>query len=113
MILPDVNLLLHAYNSWSPVHPAARAWWEDLLNGTESVGLPWAALLGFIRIATHRHIPTRPMPVVIACGHACAFRGFAGLIRWLAELRVRKAASAPTANACLATWLRQRLQTAE
>ena len=70
MILPDVNLLLHAYNSESPVHPAARAWWEDLLNGTESVGLPWATLLGFIRIATHRHILTRPMPVAMACGHA-------------------------------------------
>ena len=73
MILPDVNLLLHAYNSESPVHPAARGWWEDLLNGTESVGLPWAALLGFIRIATHRHILTRPMPVATACGHARAW----------------------------------------
>ena len=41
MILPDVNLLLHAYNSESPRHAAARAWWETLLNGTRPVALSW------------------------------------------------------------------------
>lgn len=67
MILPDVNLLLHAYNSQSPVHPAARDWWEGLLNGTRPVGLAWAAILGFVRIATHRQILDNPLPVAIAC----------------------------------------------
>ena len=32
MILPDLNLLVHAYNSESPVHEPARAWWENLMN---------------------------------------------------------------------------------
>lgn len=73
MILPDVNLLLHAYNSESPVHPAARDWWEGLLNGTRPVGLAWAAILGFIRIGTHRQILTNPMPVTTACAHARAW----------------------------------------
>ena len=40
MIVPDVNLLIHAYNSESRVHAAARAWWEGLLNVTQPVGLP-------------------------------------------------------------------------
>ena len=31
-ILPDINLLLRAYNSDSPSHAGARAWWEGLLN---------------------------------------------------------------------------------
>lgn len=70
MILPDVNLLLHAYNSESPRHAAARAWWEGLLNGTTPVGLPWATLLGFIRLSTHRQIFTNPLPAAAACGHA-------------------------------------------
>ena len=31
MILPDINLLLHAYNRESTSHAAARWWWETLL----------------------------------------------------------------------------------
>lgn len=70
MILPDINLLVHAYNSDSAVHSAARAWWEELMNGTMSVGLPWACVLGFIRITTHRQILSSPMTAALACGHA-------------------------------------------
>lgn len=69
MILPDVNLLIHAYNSASPAHPAARQWWEGLLGSTRTVGLAWVAMLGFIRISTHRHVLDHPLPVGEACGH--------------------------------------------
>ena len=70
MILPDINLLIHAYNLDSPVHHVARRWWEELLGGTHPVGLAWVTLLGFIRIATHRGILTNPLPVDVACQHA-------------------------------------------
>lgn len=70
VILPDVNLLLHAYNTESPSHAPARAWWEDCLNGTRPVGLAWAVILGFIRITTHRQVLAHPLPVPTACGHA-------------------------------------------
>jgi uncharacterized protein len=73
MIVPDVNLLIHAYNIDSRVHPAARAWWEALLNGTQPVGLPWVAVLGFIRLTTHRQILARPIPVSVACAHVRAW----------------------------------------
>jgi len=73
MIVPDVNLLIHAYNTDSRVHPAARAWWEALLNGTQPVGLPWVAVLGFIRLTTHRQILARPIPVSVACAHVRAW----------------------------------------
>ena len=46
MIVPDVNLLVHAHDSRSRRHGAARKWWEELMNGTGTVGLPWAAILG-------------------------------------------------------------------
>ena len=68
MIVPDVNLLLHAHNSQFRKHIAARRWWETLLNGSDSVGLPWAAVLGFIRIATHPKILDNPLGVAGACG---------------------------------------------
>jgi uncharacterized protein len=67
VILPDINLLLHAYNRESHSHAAARRWWEALMNGPGPVGLAWVAILGFVRIATHRHILGRPLPVDAAC----------------------------------------------
>ena len=52
MIVPDVNLLVHAHDAGSRRHAAARRWWEGLMNGTVTVGLPWAAILGFVGVAT-------------------------------------------------------------
>lgn len=61
MIVPDVNLLLHAHDSGSRRHAAARAWWQGLMNGTGTVGLPWAAVLGFVAVATDRTIVGNPL----------------------------------------------------
>ena len=68
MIVPDVNLLVHAHDSRSRRHEAARKWWETLMNGTGSVGLPWVAILGFIRIATNPKILDNPLDAGGACG---------------------------------------------
>lgn len=73
MIVPDINLLVHTYNSESRVHAAARAWWEALLNGTRPVGLCWVTILGFIRVATHRQILARPLPPDAACARVRAW----------------------------------------
>lgn len=67
MIVPDVNLLLHAYNSGSRAHARARRWLEDLLNGDRPVGLAWAVLLGFIRITTHPAVLAHPLSAREAC----------------------------------------------
>lgn len=69
MILPDINLLVHAYNGDSLSHRASSTWWEGLLNGATPVGLAWVTVLGFIRITTHRQVMTRPLPASLACGH--------------------------------------------
>jgi len=73
VIVPDVNLLIHAYSRESPVHEAARLWWEGLLNGSQPVGLPWVSMLGYIRVSTHRQIFANPLPVVTACAHVGAW----------------------------------------
>jgi toxin-antitoxin system PIN domain toxin len=75
VILPDVNLLIHAYNTESAKHERARAWWEGLLNGAAPVGLSWASMLGFIRITTHRQVLAHPLPVGTACGHVREWLG--------------------------------------
>lgn len=61
MIIPDINILIHAYNSGSSRHEAARSWWEQTLTLPRTVGLPWVVILGFIRISTHRKILDNPM----------------------------------------------------
>ncbi len=79
MILPDLNTLIHSYNSDSPLHEPARLWWESLMSNTIPVGLAWVVILGFIRITTHRTILQHPLPVESACGHARS---------WLAQPQV-------------------------
>jgi len=61
MIVPDVNILLYAYDTDAPQHPVAREWWERTLPGLRPVGLPWVTILGFIRISTHRKILDNPL----------------------------------------------------
>ena len=60
MILPDLNLLVHAHNTQFPQHQQARAWWEERLRGPEGVALAWAVLLGFLRLMTNRHVLENP-----------------------------------------------------
>ena len=67
MILPDVNVLIHAHNTDSPRHEVAREWWDRALAGPEGIGLAWVTILGFIRIATHRGILRNPMSPTDAC----------------------------------------------
>ena len=61
MILPDVSILVHAYNTGSLHHKSARAWWEETLTQPRPVGLPWVSILGFVRIMTRRGILQIPM----------------------------------------------------
>lgn len=60
MIVPDVNLLLYAYNDGVPLHDSARHWWEGVVNGTDRVGVPWVVAAGFVRLLTHRSVRERP-----------------------------------------------------
>lgn len=62
MIVPDINLLVYAYNADLPPHDTARRWWESLVNNPSAdIGLPWVVVLGFLRIMTHPRIFERPM----------------------------------------------------
>lgn len=62
MKLLDLNILLYAVNSDTPLHAAAKAWLEDTLSGAERVAIPWPVLLGFIRISTSSRVMPRPIP---------------------------------------------------
>jgi len=69
MILPDVNVIVHAYNRDSPMHARAREWWEKLLGAPGPVGLAWSVVLGYVRITTHTRILAKPLAPDAACAH--------------------------------------------
>jgi uncharacterized protein len=69
VILPDVNLLLYAYDSSSLFHAPAAAWWSKSLSGGEAVGLATPVLFAFVRIATSPRAFVRPMTIEAAAGH--------------------------------------------
>lgn len=63
MIVPDINLLLYAYNPHAPQHEAALTWWKEVLNGEELIGLPNEVAFGFLRIATHPRMGPAAVPL--------------------------------------------------
>ena len=66
MILPDVNLLIYAYNEADPRFPKAKQWFEDLLNSSQTACFCWETLNGFIRISTNSAAMPEPLSLVAA-----------------------------------------------
>jgi toxin-antitoxin system PIN domain toxin len=60
VILVDANVLLYAANRAAPEHARARAWLDARLNGSVPVGLPWPALMAFVRLASNPAILRHP-----------------------------------------------------
>jgi toxin-antitoxin system PIN domain toxin len=56
MIIPDLNLLLYAYNPRAADHAPAKRWWEELLRSGTPVAIPWIIVLGFVRLSTTRGV---------------------------------------------------------
>lgn len=59
MILPDVNLLVYAYNSDGAHHSRAAAWWAETVN-SGNVGVPWPVFQSFLRLLSGRQVVTTP-----------------------------------------------------
>jgi len=78
--LPDVNVLLYAYDREARQHGACSAWLEAAFNGEELVALPWLTLLAFVRITTNSKAYRRPLQNTEACEIVSA---------WLARPNVR------------------------
>ena len=53
MIVLDIDILLYVYDTEAPEHDRARDWFERVLSGDETIGLPWQTISAFLRIATY------------------------------------------------------------
>src|SRR5438309_5986433 len=61
MIIPDINLLLYAYDSDSSFHERAASWWTECFSGKEPIGLPLVVIFGFVRVGTNARAFENPM----------------------------------------------------
>ncbi|MGH7896253.1 MAG: TA system VapC family ribonuclease toxin [Candidatus Binatia bacterium] len=60
---------LYAHNRAAAGHARARTWWEDLIGCEQPVGMPWAVMLGFVRLVTHPAVLVAPLAPLEAVGH--------------------------------------------
>ena len=60
MILPDVNILIHAFRADSPDHGVCHSWLEDIVNGDSRYGMSPQVLSGVIRVVTHPKVFRQP-----------------------------------------------------
>jgi hypothetical protein len=64
VILPDVNILVHAFRSDSPEHKRCLPWLDGVVNGDARYGMAPQVLSGVIRITTHPKVFVRPSSIV-------------------------------------------------
>ena len=67
MIVFDANLLIYAYDGGATQHGRARSWVEETFSGTDLVGIPWQAILSFLRFMTNRRLPGSRFSIDEAC----------------------------------------------
>ena len=65
----DVNVLLYASDTASPVHAAARRFVETAAVGGDLWYLCWPTLMSYLRIATHSRIFESPLAPAEALGN--------------------------------------------
>lgn len=61
MKIIDLNILLYAVNPDAPHHERIVGWWEEALNGDETIGLTWAVAVGFLRVSTNPRVFPEPL----------------------------------------------------
>ena len=67
MKVVDLNVLIYAVDERSQHHATVLPYWQRLLNGEESIGLPWIVLVGFLRITTNPKAFATPLTANVAC----------------------------------------------
>ena len=70
MILPDVNVLVHAFRADASDHATCRAWLAAVVNGDSRYGMSPQVLSGLARVTTHPRVFKEPSGIdeVLAFG---------------------------------------------
>lgn len=82
MILPDVNVLVYAFDRDAPHHDGYRVWLGRVRSAHEDLALVPSVLTGFVRIVTHPRIMPKPAPTATAVAFVTALIATPN-VRWL------------------------------
>ncbi len=74
MILPDINVLIHAFYEHADHHQVYAGWLNRTRSDREELLLPDSVLLGFLRIASSPRIYQDPAPMAAALAFTSALR---------------------------------------
>lgn len=74
MIVPDVNVLVHAHREDAARHDRYADWLADLVGGREEIGLVEGVLVGFVRVVTHPRVFDEPATSAEALAFVTALR---------------------------------------
>lgn len=74
MIVPDVNVLVHAFKREAEHHDRYAAWLQERVNSDEDLGLLDSVLTGVARVVTHPRVFAMPAPMVDALAFVDALR---------------------------------------
>ena len=74
MILPDVNVLIHAFHEHADQHQVYADWLNNARSAGEELLFPDSVLLGFLRIVTSPRIYEIPAPMDQAVAFTSALR---------------------------------------
>ena len=66
MMLIDANLLLYAHDAGTQFRGRAKHWLEASMNRGDRIGLPWIAILAFLRIGTNVGLLRNPLSIAEA-----------------------------------------------
>lgn len=60
MTVPGSGLLIFAYNEGNQYHQEPQTWWQELVDGRETAGIPWQVSDRFIRQMSNPSIMAAP-----------------------------------------------------
>lgn len=63
MKVVDLNVLVYATDSTSARHAVAKTWLDAAISSSDTIGLPTAVTIGFVRITTNARIMQAPLKV--------------------------------------------------
>ncbi|MCC7078469.1 MAG: PIN domain-containing protein [Acidimicrobiia bacterium] len=61
MKIVDVNVLVYATDTATQHHEPAKEWLDRAMAATETVGIPWAVAIGYVRLTTNPRVLARPL----------------------------------------------------
>ena len=66
MLLVDTNVLVHAADTASRLHPACRAWLDEQRVKPEAWYTTWPIIYEFLRVTTHPRVMRPPLTASVA-----------------------------------------------